>query len=179
MIEAATWIITVAVRTESNILTFLTTELLDTGWLVTLQSALSSQQCLVTLAGHALAKLRKSHERRPSLLRRSRTCPVTMAGSAAPALAKKWLKAAHAGLTSDRNSVNLSIYLPFYIWVPKQVSTEYRQQGRGGRVRNTKTIHINPANVKTDGGYTALFYDKLRWSWAELQSPGSMSVLAV
>ena len=35
----------------------------------------------------------------------------------------------------------------------------------------------NPANIKTDGGYTALFYDKLRWSWAELRSPGS--VLAV
>ena len=41
------------------------------------------------------------------------------------------------------------------------------------------SIMYFPAYIKTDGGYTAFFYDKLRWSWAELRSPGSMSVLAV
>ena len=145
MIEAATWIITVAVRTESNILTFLTTELLDTGWLVTLQSALISQQSLVTMVGHALAKLHKSPASRPSLLRRSRTCPITVAGRTVHALAKNWLKATRPCPTSDRNSVNLSIYLPFYTWARKQVSTEYRLQTarRGGRGRYTKTIHVN------------------------------------
>ena len=41
-----------------------------------------------------------------------------------------------------------------------------------------KGNHV-PANIKTAGGYTASIYDELRWSWAELRSPDSMSVLAV
>ena len=52
---------------------------------------------------------------------------------------------------------------------------------RAWHVQTVSSRFVNgyPANIKTDGGYTASFYDKLRWSWAELRSPGSMSVLVV
>ena len=47
------------------------------------------------------------------------------------------------------------------------------------KISVVQIFSLYPANIKTDGGYTDSFYDKLRWSWAELRSPDSMSVLVV
>ena len=126
--EAATWIITV---------------LLDTGWLTTALShcqtdwlrLLCTQQCLPPghMAGRALPKLPKSRARR------SQDLSYHYGGPRRPRPCRK--------LTSERNPVNLSIYLPIYIWARKQVSIQITDSKEGGGGWDNQDVHAKFAKI--------------------------------
>ena len=120
VIEDATWIKTELLDTE-----WLTIELIDWLWL------LCTQQCLPPghMAGCALPKLQLPKSRK----RRSQDLSYHYGGPCCPRPCQK--------LTSERNQVNLSIY----IWAWKQVSIQSTdsKEGEGGEVEIIKMFTHN------------------------------------
>ena len=141
MIEAATWIIPVAVRKESNILTFSTTELLDTSllsdWLLrsawSLWWAAPSPNYLkaarADIACHADPGQLSYHYGEP---RRPHPCQKQTNGSSSRF--DQWQK------------LSESIYLSTFLYMSTKTGIYWVQttdSKEGGEGRYTKTIHVN------------------------------------